>query len=187
VQKSDINSTTYATGLGFFSKMKYFLETLPPSFRIASNSRYKTLNYTIIKYLIDNPFGWNDQGIMWEANYLKKSANHRWKSTEIRQKLQFFFICLSLKPHKIQMKQGKKVCKATALRCYQCFSLQFLLSCWQQQSGCYQYQNSYTGELLTAPERNKKITQNFKSMVLDSYINYIFCLLTILLNLIVVL
>ena len=57
VQKLDINSTTYATGLGLFSKMKYFLETLPPSFKIASNSRYKTLNYAIIKYLIDNPSG----------------------------------------------------------------------------------------------------------------------------------
>ena len=55
------------------------------------------------------------------------------------------------------LKQGKKVCKVTALRCYQCFSLHFLLSCWQQQSGYYQYhRNSYTGELLTAPERSKK-------------------------------
>ena len=40
---------------------------------------------------------------MWEAKYLKKSAIYCWKSTEIRQKLQFFFICPSLKPHKIQM------------------------------------------------------------------------------------
>ena len=40
---------------------------------------------------------------MCDANYPKKSANHRWKSTEISQKLQFFFICPSLKPHKIQM------------------------------------------------------------------------------------
>ena len=42
---------------------------------------------------------------MWEAKYLKKSAIYCWKSTEIRQKLQFFFICPSLKPHKIQMKK----------------------------------------------------------------------------------
>ena len=40
---------------------------------------------------------------MWEAKYLKKSAIYCWKSTEICQKLQFFFICPSLKPHKIQM------------------------------------------------------------------------------------
>ena len=40
---------------------------------------------------------------MWEAKYLKKSAIYCWKSTEIRQKLQFFFICPSLKPHIIQM------------------------------------------------------------------------------------
>ena len=40
---------------------------------------------------------------MWEAKYLKKSAIYCWKSTEIHQKLQFFFICPFLKPHKIQM------------------------------------------------------------------------------------
>ena len=40
---------------------------------------------------------------MWEAKYLKKSAIYCWKSTEIHQKLHFFFICPSLKPHKIQM------------------------------------------------------------------------------------
>ena len=56
----------------------------------------------------------------------------------------------------LKTKQGKKVCKVTALRCYQCFSLHFLLSCWQQQSGYqYHHRNSYTGELLTAPERSK--------------------------------
>ena len=85
--------------------MKYFLETLPPSFRIASNSRYKTLNYAIIKYLIDHFFCYNNQGIVGEAKCQKKSANHCWKSTEIHPKLQFFSICLSLKPHKIQMKK----------------------------------------------------------------------------------
>ena len=41
---------------------------------------------------------------MWEAKYLKKKlAIYCWKSTEIHQKLQFFFICPFLKPHKIQM------------------------------------------------------------------------------------
>ena len=42
---------------------------------------------------------------MWEAKYLKKSANHRWKSKENHQKLLFFFICPSLEPHKIQKKR----------------------------------------------------------------------------------
>ena len=53
---------------------------------------------------------------MWEAKCLKKSAIYCWKSTEIRQKLQFFFICLSLKPHKIQMKKdNSKIQKQASL------------------------------------------------------------------------
>ena len=91
--------------LACFQKWKKNLETLPPSIRIASNSRYKTLNYAIIKYLIDHFLCWNNQGIMGEAKCLKKLNNHCWKSTENCQKLQFFFICPSLKPHKIQMKK----------------------------------------------------------------------------------
>ena len=42
---------------------------------------------------------------MGEAECPKKSATYCWKSTEIHPKLQFFFLCLSLKPHKMQMKK----------------------------------------------------------------------------------
>ena len=49
-------------------------------------------------------------------------------------------------------KQGKKACKTTALRCYQCFRLRFLLATekWLPQEKKLHY-----GELLTATERSK--------------------------------
>ena len=46
----------------------------------------------------------------------KKSVDCSWKSTENQPKLQFFFICLSLKPHKIQMKKdNSKIQKQASL------------------------------------------------------------------------
>ena len=45
--------------------------------------------------------------------------------------------------------QDKKVCKATVVRCYQCFSQLLLLLHASDQSGCH-HKYKYNGQLLTA-------------------------------------
>ena len=61
--------------------------------------------------------------------------------------------------------KGKKVYKATAVRCYQCFSLRLvrlLLSKAKQL-----IQKSYSGQLLTAPDRNKSDTHKVSPLSLN--------------------
>ena len=56
------------------------------------------------------------------------------------------------------MKQGKKVCKTTAVQCYQCFSLHSLLFLANRAKWLIPNKKSYSGELLTAPDRCKNFT-----------------------------
>ena len=64
------------------------------------------------------------------------------------------------------MKQGKKVCKTTAVQCYQCFSLRSLLFLASRAKWLIPKNNSYSGELLTAADRCKN-TMNVDMMVLS--------------------
>ena len=64
-----------------------------------------------------------------------------WKETRTSPE-QKYFVELGNVP--IEMKQGKKVCKTTAFRCYHCFSFRFLLLFARRTRSCYK------GLLLTA-------------------------------------
>ena len=54
-------------------------------------------------------------------------------------------------------KKGKKVCKTTAVQCYQCFSLHSLLFLANRAKWFIPNKKSYSGELLTAPDRCIKV------------------------------
>ena len=95
---------------------------------------------------------------MREAKYLKKSAHNFWKSTEIQPKLLFFFICLSLKPHKIPMKKdNSKFQKQASLLV---FWLQFVFSNNHSKS---------TGSPLREAEVKAVKVVNFVAMWLNLY------------------
>ena len=93
-----------------------------------------------------------------EAESLKKSANHCWKSAEIHQKLHFFFLCLSLKPHKIQVrKDNSKFQKQASLLV---FCQIFLFS---------DYPSKITGSPLRDAEVKAVKVVNFVAMWLNLY------------------
>ena len=95
---------------------------------------------------------------MREAKYLKKCADNFWKSTEIQPKLLFFFICLSLKPHKIPMKKdNSKFQKQASLLV---FWLQFVFSNNHSKS---------TGSPLREAEVKAVKVVNFVAMWLNLY------------------
>ena len=95
---------------------------------------------------------------MGEAKCLKKSAKHYWKSREIHPKLKFFCICLSLKPHIIQMeKDNSKFQKQSS-------SFRYYLDFWFAD-----HPSKNTGSPLREAEVKAVKVVNFVAMWLNLY------------------